>query len=56
MMGMWLLQPGQQQQGAQDVPPVPAAPAQAQQKKLQKLWTAQEKKYNNYLKSQGQGQ
>merc|ERR1719500_949959 len=26
----------------------------AQQKKLQKLWTAQEKKYNNYLKSQGQ--
>ena len=27
---------------------------QAQQKKLQKLWAAQEKKYNNYLKSQGQ--
>merc|ERR1712203_704069 len=26
----------------------------AQQKKLQKLWSAQEKKYNNYLKSQGQ--
>ena len=25
---------------------------QAQQKKLQKLWSAQEKKYNNYLKSQ----
>merc|ERR1712037_719256 len=24
----------------------------AQQKKLQKLWSAQEKKYNNYLKSQ----
>jgi len=24
----------------------------AQQKKLQKLWAAQEKKYNNYLKTQ----